>query len=219
MYKFFLYTILIICYLGLAKALSPSEHGIQFLQNEKGFSKLIKGNDVTVILVDTHTTGLLIKTYYQKFRLISGYDTVEDMIVRTNKEFAKKNREFIGLSIYRRNNSMEEFLPLPPGSLYVNNEDFGEWKKNKKGETYWKFNKVFKNFPKYLGWGKFKPDMDFYLELKSSINTNRPYYGTHKEFGPEGTITQKSFPHYFKKEKMKKLDVKTLMIEYLKENF
>jgi hypothetical protein len=141
------------------------------------------------------------------------------MIVRTNKEFAKKNRSYIGLSIYRRNNSQEEFLPLPPGSLYVNNEDFGAWKKNKKGETYWRFNKVFKNFPKYLGWGKFKPDMDFYLQLKSSMNANQPYFGPHKEFGPEGTITQKSFPHFFKKEKMKKLDVKTLMIEYLKENF
>src|SRR6476659_7853431 len=101
MYKFFLYTILIISYLGLAKALSPSEHGVQYLQNERGFSKLIKGDQSTVILVDAHATGFLIKTYYQKYRVISGYDNVEELIVRTSKEFAKKNMKNIGLSLYR----------------------------------------------------------------------------------------------------------------------
>ena len=133
MYKFFLYTVLIILYLGLAKALSPSEHGVQYLQNERGFSKLIKGNQSTVILVDTHATGFLIKTYYQKYRVISGYDSVEELIVRTSKEFAKKNLNHIGLSLYRKSDEAEEFLPLPPGSLYIGNREFGDWKTNKKG--------------------------------------------------------------------------------------
>ena len=70
MYKIFLYTILMITYLGLAKALSPSEHGVQYLQNERAFPKIIKGNQSTAILIDTHATGFLIKTYYQKYRVI-----------------------------------------------------------------------------------------------------------------------------------------------------
>jgi hypothetical protein len=100
MYKFFLYSMLIIIYLGLAKALSPSELGVHYLQNERGFSKLVKSPMATVILVDTHATGFLIKTYYQKYRVILGYDSVEEMIVRTSKEFAKKNLPHIGLSLY-----------------------------------------------------------------------------------------------------------------------
>ncbi len=121
MYKFFLYSVLLILYLGLAKALSPSEIGVHYLQNERGFARLIKGPMTTVILVDTHATGFLIKTYYQKYRVISGYDTVEELIVRTSKEFARKNLPHIGLSIYRKANDKEEFLPVPPGSLYLNN--------------------------------------------------------------------------------------------------
>lgn len=35
MYKFFLYSMLVMLYLGLAKALSPTETGIQYLQNER----------------------------------------------------------------------------------------------------------------------------------------------------------------------------------------
>lgn len=218
MYKVFLYTILVIVYLGLAKALSPSELGVQYLQNERGFSKLVKGNQATVILIDTHATGFLIKTYYQKFRIISGYESVEEMIVRTSREFAKKNMPNIGMSIYRKSDTMEEFLPLPPGSLYVGNREFGDWKTKKSGETYWKFNKVFKNFPQYLGWGNFRPDMEFYQEMRSAVSLNKPFYGK-EEFGVNGKITRESFPQFFREERMKKVDMKTLLIEYFKENF
>lgn len=219
MYKIFLYTILMITYLGLSKALSPSEHGVQYLQNSRAFSKIIKGNQSTAILIDTHATGFLIKTYYQKYRVISGYDNVEELIVRTSKEFAKKNMDHIGLSIYRKSDDVEEFLPLPPGSLYIGNREFGDWKTNKAGKTYWKFNKVFKNFPKYLGWGKFKPDMDFFQQMRSYASLHQAYYGPNHEFGPNGKITQKNFPQFFREERMKKLDMKTLLIEYFKENF
>ena len=219
MYKFFLYTMLIILYLGLAKALSPSEIGVQYLQNERGFSKLVKGQLATVILVDTHATGFLIKTYYQKFRVISGYDTVEELIVRTSKEFARKNLPNIGLSLYRKTDKEEEFLPLPPGSLYIGNREFGEWKTNKKGVTYWRFNKSFKNFPRYLGWGKFRPDENFFQEMRSSSALGQPFYGPHNEFGPQGKVTRENFPHFFKDERMKKVEMKTLLIEYFKENF
>jgi len=158
MYKFFLYTMLMILYLGLAKTLSPSEIGIHYLQNARGFSKIITSPDTTVILVDTHATGFLIKTYYQKYRVISGYDNVEELIVRTNKDFAIKNLSNIGLSLYRRNRDKEEFLPLPPGSIYLGNNEFGSWKKNKKGKSYWIFNKAFKKLPEIPGLGNIQAD-------------------------------------------------------------
>jgi len=218
MYKFFLYCMLVIFYLGLAKTLSPSEIGVQYLQNEKSFSKLIKGDTVTAILIDTHATGFLIKTYYQKYRVLSGYDVIEELIVRTNKEFAKKNLGHIGLSIYRKVSDKEEFVPVPPGSIYLNKREFGDWKLNKTGEIKWRFNKSLKNFPRYLGWGKFRPDQKFYQEMKNSISLNKVYFGTNNEFGPDGFVTRENFPHFFKGERKMKVDVKTMMIEYLKNN-
>lgn len=210
---------LIIIYLGLAKALSPSEIGVHYLQNEKGFSKLIKSPVATVILVDTHATGFLIKTYYQKYRIISGYDNVEELIVRTSKEFARKNLPHIGLSVYRKTDDREEFVPLPPGSLYIGNREFGDWKKTKKGKSFWRFNKSFKNFPRYLGWGEYRPDLEFYDQMRTNVSLNKAYFGPENEFGPAGKVTQENFPHFFKDERMKKVELKTLLIEYLKENF
>lgn len=219
MYKFFLYTILIILYLGLAKTLSPSELGVHYLQNEKGFRKLIKGNTSSAILVDTHATGFLIKTYYQKYRVITGYDNVEEIIVRTSKEHARRNLNNIGMSVYRRTENKEDFTPLPPGSSYIGEREYGEWKINKKGRVVWRFNKAVKNFPMYLGWGKWRPDIEFYNQMKIKSSLHQPFYGLTTEFGSQGWVTKKAFPHFFKDERMKRVEMKTLLIEYFKENF
>jgi hypothetical protein len=70
-----------------------------------------------------------------------------------------------------------------------------------------------------LGWGKFRPDQKFYQEMKNNISLNKVYFGTNNEFGPDGFVTRENFPHFFKGERKKKVDVKTMMIEYLKNNF
>lgn len=219
MYKFFLYTILIICYLGLAKALSPTEHGIQYLQNEKGFTQLADKNQMTFILIDVHATGFLIQTYYQKYRILSDFGDVEELVVRTSKEFAKKHLDHVGLSVYRKFDTTEEFLPLPPGSLYIGNSGYGFWKTLKNGKVVWRFYKSFKNFPQYLGWGQFRPDIEFYQRMRSSVNLNQPFFGTNNEFGPEGSITKQSFPHFFREDRKQKVELKSLLINYFKEDF
>ncbi len=219
MYKFFLYLVLTISYLGLAKALSPSEVGVQYLQNEKGFSKILKEPSVAVILIDTHTTGFLIKTYYQKYRVISGYDNIEEMIVRTSREYAKKNLKNIGLSLYRKFENKEDFLPVPPGSNYVGNPEYGEWRTTKSGAVKWIFWKAFKDFPKFFGWGKWRPTEEYYQLLRSSQVNNKAFYGVEEEFGINGRITRENFPHFFRSERTKKVSMKDLLIEYFKENF
>ncbi len=219
MYKFFLYLTLVFIYFGLAKTLSPSELGIQYLQNEKSFSKVIKKTNVTAILIDTHETGFFMKTYYLKFRVYSGYDNLEDIIVRTSKEFAHKNSKYIGLSLYRKSEEKEEFLPLPPGSLYIGNNEYGEWKVAEDGSLSWKFNKSFKNLPRYFGWGDFVPTMEFYQQLKIKERLNEPFLGLNNEFGSDGSLTRKEFPQYFNEGRYKKVSLKTLLLQYFKENF
>lgn len=220
MYKFFLYFVLTISYLGLAKALSPSEVGVQYLQNEKAFHKLLKGNAVSVILVDTHSTGFLIKTYYQKYRVITDYDNIEEMIVRTSREFAKKNMKNIGLSLYRKIETKEETLPVPPGSSYIGAPEYGQWRKSEKtGKTRWVFWKAYKDFPKYFGWGKWRPTEDFFQQLRNHQVSNQPFYGNNEEFGINGTVTRENFPHFFRSERTKQINMKDLLIEYFKENF
>jgi hypothetical protein len=211
---------LTISYLGLAKALSPTEVGVQYVQNEKSFTKIMKGKSVSAILIDTHSTGFLIKTYYQKYRVITDYDNIEEMIVRTSREFAKKNMKNIGLSLYRRLDEKEETLALPPGSFYIGNAEYGEWRTSEKtGNTRWIFWKAYKDFPKYFGWGKWRPSEEFYQGMRNSQSHGHPYYGLDEEFGINGKVTRENFPNFFRSERTKQINMKDLLIEYFKENF
>lgn len=217
--KLFVYAMLVIIYLGLAKALSPSELGMYYVPNEKGLSKVIPGNNVTVILTDMHATGFLIKTYYQKYRLVYGFQGAEEMIVRTSRDYAKKSRNYVGLSIFRRFDGKEETLPMPPGGHLVGRREYGEWWEDSKKVIRWRFYRAYKNLPKYLGWGLWRPTPNFQEQYLARLERDKSYGGPKSEFGPDGRVTRKNFPNFFEKDRQKRVDLKTLVLNYFRENF
>ena len=218
MQKIFLYVSLILIYLGLAKALSPTEVGVNYLPNEKGFAKILPGKQVTAILTDMHATGFIIKTYYQKYRVIYGFQHLEEIIVRTSRDFALKNSKHIGMSLYRRLDGKESTIPMPPGTNFIGQREFGEWKAIKDQEV-WSFYRAYKNLPKYFGWGEFKPDREFYQAFSIALEQKKPFFGNKNQFGESGSITIANFPHFFKEKNKEKKSFKTLLLDYLKENF
>lgn len=217
--RIFIYVMLVIIYLGLAKALSPTELGMFYVPNEKGLTKAIPGNNVTVILTDMHATGFLIKTYYQKYRLVYGFQGAEEMIVRTSRDFAKKSRNYVGLSVFRRFDGKEETLPMPPGGHLVGRREYGEWWEDAQKKVRWRFYRAYKNLPKYLGWGLWRPTPTFQEQYLAGLERNKVYMGIKNEFGPEGRVTRKNFPNFFEKNRQKRIDFKTVILNYFRENY
>jgi len=221
MNKILIYTLLVLCYLGLSKAFSPSEFGINYVLNEESLEKLITTAPVSVILIDVHSTGFLIKTYYHKYKLVHGFQTFEELIVRTSSAFKEKNKENIGMSIFRRyeKNNRTETNPLPPGALFIGDKNFGSWVNQDSGDKRWEFYRVYRYIPKYLGWIDFKPTYKFYQKLLLHKNQNKPFYGFNDEFGVNGSLTKKAFPNYFKRHLPKEINMKRFIKDYFKENF
>lgn len=214
------YVLLILIYLGIAKGLAPSEFGIDYIRTNRDLSRLIPGAPVTTILIDTHSTGFIIKTYYQKYRVIYGFQTVEELIVKTSSKFAKSSKALIGLSLFRRDSQKtENFTPIPPGSLYIGNKEYGFWKYQKEDKRTWKFYRVYRNLPKFFGWDDFKPSQQFYAELKQALKEDKPFIAQEYGFGPEGVKTRKSFPDYFKNTSDNKVSFKQLLRNYIKTNY
>lgn len=221
MNRLIVYILLVLTYLGLSKSLSPSELGVNYVFNEEGLEQLIGRGPVSVILTDVHSTGFLIKTYYHKYKIVYGYQTYEEMITRTSSQFRSKHSDHIGLSIFRRyEDGVTDHTPLPPGSIFIGDKNFGNWVKNKFGVTMWKFYRSNRHLPIYLGWNKFRPTKDFYQEIRSRLVDQRPFFGFNDEFGTAGSITRTSFPNFFKKINDKKdIDFKEFFKEYIKQNF
>ena len=54
MNRIIVYCFLLLLYLTLSKSLSPSELGINYLNNKESLSTLVPGSPVSVILTDVH---------------------------------------------------------------------------------------------------------------------------------------------------------------------
>jgi hypothetical protein len=221
MNKIALYILLVICYLGLAKSFSPTELGVSYITNREDLSLLANDAPVSVILTDMHSTGFIIKTHYHKYRVVYGFKAPDEIVVRASKKLTLENKKYIGMSVFRRNSRdlVDNFTPLPPGSLFVGDPAFGRWKMTNSGTKRWYFYRSYRSLPKLLRWGKFKPNIDFYNKVKAFIGQNKPFFGVNNEFGSMGSITKKEFPDYFDKNRIKNISFKKLMLDYIKENF
>lgn len=220
MNKIIVYILLVLAYLGLSKSLSPSELGVNYIFNEQSLEKLIGNGPVSVVLTDVHSTGFIIKTYYHKYKIIYGFQSYDELITRTSSLFKKKHEEHIGLSIFRRyEDGKVDHTPLPPGSIFIGDKNFGNWK-NKNGTKTWSFYRVYRHIPIFLGWGDFKPSYSFFQEIQRRIKENRTFFGFNDEFGIKGSVTKKSFPNYFSKiEGNKDINFQEFFKDYLKRNF
>jgi hypothetical protein len=220
MNKIIIYIILVLLYLGLSKSLSPSEYGVNYVFNEQTLEKVIGPGPVSVILIDIHSTGFIIKTYYHKYKVVYAFQGYEEIIARTSSSYSSKHTKNIGLSVFRRyEDGKTNHTPLPPGSIFIGDRNFGSWYKNRNGEKIWKFYRAYRHLPSYLGWGKFKPSYRFYQEIQVRMNKEQSFFGFNDEFGIKGELTKSFFPNYFKRQTEKNIDFKKFFNDYLKKNF
>lgn len=221
MNKFITYFFLLLLYLTLSRSLSPSELSLSYVTNEKNLDEIIIGEPVSAILVDIHSTGFVIKTYYLKLKVVYGLKAYEEVIVRTSRNFKEKYTPFIGMSIFRRasNQEIADYTPLPPGSVFLGDGDLGRWTQHPSGERVWKFYRVYRQLPTYLGWTGFLPTYSFYSKMNIYQRQQKPYFGMNNEFGLEGKITKAEFPNYFERQKEQDIDFKRFITNYFQNNF
>lgn len=191
-----LYIFLILIFLGFSKSFSPVIYGKLYIVNEKVYPNYFPEEPVTLILLDSFKTGFLIKTYFHKYLKVFAFGEPEELIIKTSKDFWKTNYKNRGLSLYRKEERTHQMsnTPLPPGSLFLNDPSFGTWEKVDSGEQVWEFHRAYKEFPKVLGWGSYRPSKKFFNTMQLNINLKLPFFGLNKEFGEDGIITNKNFP-------------------------
>lgn len=220
MNKFILYGILILIYLGLSKSFSPSEYGIGYVNNNDTLKTFVNGSPVSIILTDIHQTGFLIKTHYHKYKIVYGFQSYEELIVRTSKLFSDQQKNYLGMSVFRRDREgFESTTPLPPGSVFIGDTNLGKWVKHPSGEKRWKFFGAYKNLNTYLGWDQFSPSMKLKNRIQMFMEQDKPFFGDNEEFGLNGTMSMKSFPSYFDRNKAPAISTREYLKRYLSENF
>ncbi len=217
MNKIPLYILSIFIYLGLTKSFSLSETGTEYIKSRFFLPSIFNGAPVAVILTDYYYAGFFIKTYFHKYRVVRGVGNIENVTARVSSDFYQQNLNNIGMSIFRRTGAanMESTLPMPPGTVYLNDTAYGTWIV-KNGIKQWEFYRAYRELPEKLFWGDFRPTEHFYKTLKDNYEQNsQPFYGEHNEFGTNGTITKQVDLHPSSVHKKEKVNWKLFLKKYI----
>ena len=213
MNKISFYILIIFVFLGLSENLSPSKNKIPSLISIGNFNYNFKGAPLSLILLDSFESGVLIKTYYHKYKVVYAFKDFEIIVVRVSQKFWKKNLKNHKMSLFRRKEEGEalETVPLPPGSLYIGDLRYGKWNVTNSGTKKWSFYNIYKHLPNVLLWQNFVPSFEFYEKMVIYKRNKKKFYGLNNEFGTNGSLLKKS-----KKIKKEKDDLLVVLGRVLK---
>lgn len=207
-----LYICFVLLFLGISKNFSSHEIGTLFINQEKDLTLQFTKSPLSLVLIDYFHTGHLIKTYYHRYKIIYDYRIPETILVRTSKPFYQENTEHIGLSIFRRYSDKEvEFTPIPPSLPFIGNPSYGQWKMDSMGNKHWNFYRSYHHLNFLLGPPGFEVTWRFYQIVESHNKQKRPFFGSHSEFGTNGSLTPKIFPDFYNKKQNAQLSLKQFL--------
>lgn len=203
MNKISLYILLILIFLGISKSFSPSEKRTIHLENEKVYVNIFKESPTTMILLESFSVGFIIKTYYQRYKIVHAFKSPEEIIIRTSRKFWEKNLKNHGMSLFRRDErNIAYTTPMPPGAIFIGDPAYGTWELTDYGAKAWVFHRTYKSFPTLFSWGRFVPTQEFYQKMKLYENDRKPFYGLQNEFGTNGTISKDFLEYNFEDDKV-----------------
>ena len=138
--------------------------------------------------------------YFHKYLKEENGETSETGWEAVNASFYEQNLENLGMAILSK--PYGEFEPdsqaAPPGMAYVGNPEYGEWKQDQSGNSFWSwygryafFSNLFFFPPHYYSYGSWN-------RWNRDYRYKKPYYGktqTGRTFGSRGTRMKQS-PRY-----------------------
>jgi hypothetical protein len=180
-------------FIGCGRPLNPLQKMIRDLAYAPEFS---------IILEDMKEEGNFFKSYYHRYRIIQGEtDRVMDW-KKIPKDFYQRNMEFLGMTLAAKpKGGSLSTTPAPPGYNYVGNQQYGTWRTDRGGNSFWEFYGKYRLFTDLLSFGG-RISRNDYGNYADYSRRGRPYYGPRNDYGTNGTFTKKTKPGFFQRRKL-----------------
>lgn len=163
---------------------------------------LASAPDYMIVLDDMREEGSLFTKYYHRYLITQGEKQIQTNWVKVSESIFRKYEPYLGMALVAKSSEGGvNNTPHPPGYHYVGNEQYGRWT-NRGGTSFWEFYGQYAMMRSLLGWGGgFGLSRGNYDDYRSYRQDRRPYYGRNREYGTQGSVTQKQKPSTFQRRK------------------
>jgi len=180
-------------------AMTLSSCGARRSPIEKLSARLKNVPEYSIILEDMQKTGSIFKHYHHKYKVIIKEDIQYTGFVKVSEQYYRKNENYLGMALLSKTADGYIKTPSPPGYQYVGNSQYGEWKQNRSGNSFWAFYGQYMFMSHMFGMVSrpvYRSDYGAYNDYRKS---NRPYYGSKNQYGTNGTVTKQTNKSFFKR--------------------
>ncbi len=168
---------------------------------ENPFEKLKASLDdvptYSVILENMKEEGNFAKTHFHQYRVVKPEGAETTDWLQVPESFYQRHENNLGMTIFAKTEGVADDQVAPPGYHYVGNPNYGQWRADSQGNSFWEFYGKYALMSHFLG-GWYRPvydvDFDAYKKFKAS---KVPYYGLKNQYGTSGTIVQKAKPDFY----------------------
>lgn len=185
-----------------ADAIAQGHDKLQKLRADLDTDIAELGKSIDRILVDMKREN---GKYYHQYKVIeNGVERTTGFEEVTQSKYAQ-HEDHLGMAIYSKPEGKlaEEATTVasPPGYAYVGNPRYGQWQQSN-GQSFWVFYGQYALMRDLLwGAGRYSPiGRDAYGSYRDTVRTGKPYYGSQREYGTQGTQTRTRYANsnYYK---------------------
>ncbi len=173
--------------------------------------ELDQHDEYSVVLTDMETRGNFVKSYFHRYDLIEGdreagsdeltFVTKQSDWFEVDKRFYERYQPSLGMVVLSKSGDKPATQDqYPPGYQYVGNQQYGRWRNDANGGSFWEFYGKYALFSNLLGMGNrrlYQGDFDAY---RTNRSRGRPYYGPSGNFGTRGSVTRSTNPSFFERQ-------------------
>ncbi len=166
--------------------------------------------EYSIILNDMKTEGNFFTEYLHQYKLIwaernadtdsLSFNTEITNWMEVSSEEYKKYESNLGMALATRTaNGEVKATAQPPGYQYVGNQNYGRWAHSPSGGSFWQFYGQYAFMSAMFNMARGPIGMNDYNSYRNNIDSRRPYYGSNKQYGTNGTHTKQSNKSFFQR--------------------
>ena len=164
----------------------------------EGLKKELKDTPTySIILEDMKQEGTFFKTYFHRYLVVLPERSTKTQWFEVPEKYYKKTSAMLGMSLLTRKEGVFDDVPSPPGYAYVGDENYGRWREDDRGGSFWEFYGKYAFFSSLFG-GWYHPIYrNDYRDYQRYHTGRRPYFGSKNQYGSSGTIVKKTRPGFY----------------------
>lgn len=153
----------------------------------------------SVILYDMDVTGTFVRAYQHQYKIVTvEQDEPTERItewMEVSKQFFAEHENNMGMEIAAKSGDGKiSKTASPPGySSYIGNEQYGEWRDNGSGDSFWAFYGRYAMMSSMFHLMAAPVGRGYYGDYRSNYYGQRPYYGATGSDGTKAYGTQSAF--------------------------